>query len=33
VFDLVGPGRVTSVKDDLMTLIDEQRACRQAEPG
>jgi hypothetical protein len=28
---IIGPGSVTSVKDDLMTLIDEQFACGEAE--
>jgi hypothetical protein len=28
---IIGPGSVTSVKDDLMTLIDEQYACGEAE--
>ena len=32
-FGVIGPGSVTSVQDDLMTLIDEQFACRQAEAG
>ena len=30
---VIGPGSVTGVQDDLMTLMDEQFACRQAKAG
>ena len=31
-FGVIGPGSVTSVEDDLMTLMGEQFACRRPRP-